>query len=222
MDPNSTDEESATTNAEAHVNFFIETLKFYDLDFNDWAVCHCADSASVNIKIAKITHGRHGPCGNHNLALAGEKMLEQDDELRDVVERCEKVGAHVRNSAKVQTTIRNLASAVDYKMSNITAKSSSTTRQWLGAAIILQHHLKLAEYYRQVMSDNVGKMREHERTVDLSFLNTIREKRKYLKPIRGCSEHLQKHGMQLKDSQGALDFLHKTITEQKGVPGKLN
>ena len=110
LDPDSSDEESASANAEAHVNFFVETLKFYDLDFKDWAVWHCADSASVNIKIAKITHGRHGPCGNHNLALADKKMLEEDDELRDVVEKCEKVGAHVQNSAKVQTTIWNLAS----------------------------------------------------------------------------------------------------------------
>ena len=220
LDPNSTDEESATANAEAHVNFFVETLKFYDLSFDDWAVCHCADSASVSIKIAKITHGRHGSCGNHNLALAGEKMLEQDDELRDVVERCEKVGAHVRNSAVVATTIRNLASAVDYRLSNLTAKSSSTTRQWLGSAIILHQHQKLAPYYRKLITGKVGKMKDHQDTVDMGFLDIVKDKRKFLVPIRGCSEVMQTHGMMLKDTQGALDFLHTTISDQKGVPGE--
>ena len=221
LDPDSSDEESASANAEAHVNFFVETLKFYDLDFKGWAVCHCADSASVNIKIAKITHGRHGPCSNRNLALAGEKMLEDDDELREVVEKCEKVGAHVQNSAKVQTTIRNLASAVDYKMGNIIAKSSSATRKWLRAAIILHKHLKLSSYYCQLMTDKVGKMRDHQSTVDMSFIDCVKEKRKFLIPIRGCSEYLQTHGLMLKDTQGALDFLRKNISDQKGVPGKL-
>lgn len=220
LDPDCEDEESAEQTAEAHLNFFTETLKYYNLDLSEWVVCHCADSASVNIKIAKLSHGNHNPCDCHKLALGSNDMMERDSSLKETVDKCAAAGTYVQNSAKVQTHIRNLASAIDAKLSNLTAKSKSTTRQWLGGTIILRQHQKLAPYYSQLIDQKVGKMRDHKDTVDVDFLDTVTDKMKYMGPIRQASEHIQTHGMSLCKTQGALDTLSSRVARQKGKPGE--
>jgi hypothetical protein len=97
------EEESTKFNADAHVNFFQKTFKLYGIEFDTWVLCQCADSASVNLKIAWDTHGWHISCKNHNLALAGKSMLEDDGELKDLITKVFACGAHVRNLCKVST-----------------------------------------------------------------------------------------------------------------------
>ena len=214
------DEEAADQTAEAHLNFFVETLKYYELDLSEWVVCHCADSASVNRKIARLSHGNHNPCDNHKLALSSNSMMENDGSLKEVVDKCAAAGTYVRNSAKIQTHIRNLASALDARLSSLTAKSKSTTRQWLGSTIILKQHQKLAPFYNELITKRVGKMSEHKSTVDIDFLESVNDKMKYMTPIRQASEHIQKHGMPLCNTQRALDSLSKRIRKQRGVPSE--
>ena len=220
LDPDNDDEESAQFNATAHINFFVQTLLIYGKSYDEYVICHNADNASVNIKIAKDSHGRHGPCNAHTLGLAGVKMLENDEDLKMTVDACTAVGAHARNSCKVATSLRNLAAAVDTRLANITPKTQSTTRQWLGAAVILTQHKKLAPHYSQLQTDNIANMRRHTDSTNVLFLDDVDEHLKYLKRIRQCSEMNQKHGLQLKDTQGALNLLHKEITDGQDVPGK--
>lgn len=214
-------EESETFNARAHINFFIVTLELYGIDFTKWVVCHCADSASVNIKIAKDSHGFHVSCGNHNLALAGAKMIDNDESLKQILSVVTGVSAHVRNSCVVSTALRNTASLVNPQHANITAKGESETRRWLGSATALEHHLKLAPYFRQLGERNVAKLRQHKDSYDPDFLDSVKSHTRYMREIKKISVILQKHGMKLAETQGRLDFLRRTIETQKDQPGEL-
>ncbi len=57
----------------------------------------------MNLKVARDTHGRHILFKNHNLALAGKSILEDDRELKDLIMKVFACGAYVRNSYKVST-----------------------------------------------------------------------------------------------------------------------
>lgn len=139
-------------------------------------------------------------------------MFENDEDLKMIVDACTDVGAHAHNSCKVATSLRNLAAAVDTRPANITPKTKSTNCQWLGAAVILTQHKKLAPYYSQLQTDNATNMRRHTDSTNVLFLDDVDEHLKYLKRIRQCSKMNQKHGLQLKDTQGALNLLHKGST----------
>jgi hypothetical protein len=76
----------------------------------------------VNIKIAKAAHGLHISCKSHNLALAGKSMIETEGELKDLMSLIHACSAHVRNSCKVNTALRNKAAAMDPRLTNVSAK----------------------------------------------------------------------------------------------------
>lgn len=212
-------EESETFNAKAHINYFKVTLDLYGVDFSDWVVCHCADSASVNIKIAKDTHGAHVSCGSHDLGLAGAKMIEDDPDLKRILEVVHAVSAHVRNSCVVSTALRNAAAADNPQLANVTAKGESVTRRWMGSANTLETHQKLAGHYKKMSEKKVGRMRDHKHSVDDDFLDDIKKHLEYMSDIKKTSQMLQTHGMQLHDTQGRLDHLRATVERQKGRAG---
>jgi hypothetical protein len=137
-------EESTKFNAEAHVNYFQKPFDLYGIDYDAWVLCQCADSAAVNLKISRDTHGWHISCKNHNLALAGKAMLEEGGELKDLITKVIAYGAHVWNLCKVSTGLRSKAAAVDPKLTNVSAKSESATHQWLGAAITTNRILRFS------------------------------------------------------------------------------
>jgi hypothetical protein len=156
------EEESTEFNAEAHVNYFQKTFKLYGIEFDTWVLCHCTDSAAVNRKIARDTHGWHISCKNHNLALARKVMLEEDGELKDLMKNVFACGAHVWNSCNVSTGLRNKAAAMEPMLANVSAKSESATPQWLGAAFIMKQHIKIQPFLVDLVKDPVGKMRDHQ------------------------------------------------------------
>ena len=158
-----------------------------------------------------MVDGRHISCKNHNLALAGKVMLEEDGELKNLMTKIFACGAHVRNSCKVSTGLRNKAASVDPQLANVSAKSESTTRQWLGAAITMQQHIKIQPFLVELSKERVGKMRDHQESLELSFMDKVGEHSKYMRNIRGCSVSLQKPGLPLKDCQMMLDQLIRKV-----------
>ncbi len=192
-------EESTKFYTEAHVNYFQKTFNLYGIDFDTWVLCQCADSAAVNIKILRDTHGWHISYKNHNLALAGKVMLEEDDELKDLITKVFACGAHVCNLCKVSTSLRNKAATVDPNPTNVSAKSESATHQWLGAAITMKQHIKIQPFLVDLVRDKIGKMRDHQECVEMSFMDKLEEHYKYMCNIRGCSEALQKPGRSLQE-----------------------
>ena len=221
LDEDDEDEESASFNATAHINFFEKTLELYGVEYDKWVPCHCADSAAVNKKIATDTHGNHGSCGSHCIGLAGKEMVEEDSELKDIVETISAVSRHVCNSAKVKTSLRNAAAATNPHHATIAAKTESTTRQWIGAAVQVNQQIKLVPYYETLIKNNVGKMREHQKSVLPEFIDNCKSHGKVLDKIREVSVRLQKHGMILNDSQGWLDYLVPKVEKHKRQGGKL-
>jgi hypothetical protein len=215
------EEESTEFNADAHVSFFQKTFELYGIEFDTWVLCQCADSASVNLKIARDTHGWHISCKNHNLALTGKSMLEGDCELKDLMTKVFACGAHVRNSCKVSTGLRNKAAAVDPRLTNVSAKSESATRQWLGAAITMKQHIKIQPFLLELVRDKIWKMRDHQECVEMSFMDKLQYHYKYMKNIRSCSETLQKPGRSLQDCQMMLDILIGKVQGGQGVRGSL-
>jgi hypothetical protein len=66
VDEDSEEEESTEFNAEAHLNYFRLTFEVYSKNFNNFIfVCHCADNAAVNPRIANLSHGLHLSCKSH-------------------------------------------------------------------------------------------------------------------------------------------------------------
>ncbi len=166
-------EESTKFNPKAHVNYFQKTFDLYEIDYDTWVLCQCADSAAVNLKILRDTHGRHISCKNHNLVLAGKVMLEEDGELKDLIPKVFACGAHGWNSWKVSTGLRNKAAAVDPKLTNVSAKSESATCQWLGAAITMKQHIKIQPFLVDLVRDQIGEMRDHQECVEMSFIDKL-------------------------------------------------
>ncbi len=213
-------EESETFNAKAHNNFFKVTLELYGVDFESWVICQCADSASVNKKIAKDTHGRHISCANHNLGLSGAKMIEKNESLSRILTVVHGVTSHVKNSCVVSTVLRNVAARVNPKHANITTKGESQTRKWCGAAETLKHHKKLWPYLSELGVKNVGKIRDHKESYDPDFIDQIDEHLAYMSDIKATSDKLQEHGLRVMDTHGRLDFLADRVLAQRGVQGK--
>ncbi len=214
-------EESTKFNAEALENYFQKTFDLYGIDYDTCVLCQCADSAAVNLKILRDTHGWHISCKNHNLALAGKVMLEEDGELKDLMTKVFACGAHVRNLCKVITSLSNKAAAVDPKLTNVSAKSESATCQWLGAAITMKQHIKIQPFLVDLVRDWIGKMRDHQECVEMSFMDKLEDHYKYMCNIRGCSEALQKPGCLLQECQLMLNLLIGKVRGDHGVQGCL-
>ncbi len=193
------EEESMEFNADAHVNCFQKTFELYGIEYDSWVLCQCADSAAVTPKILRETHCWHISCKNHNLALAGKVMLEEDGKLQDLITKVFACSAHVCNLCKVSTGLRNKAAAVDPRLTNVSTKSESATRQRLGAAITMKQHIKIQPFLVDLVKDRIGKVQDHQECVEMSFMDKLQDHYQYMCNIRGCSEALQKPGRPLKE-----------------------
>ena len=105
------DSEAVKFDARHQVNMITETFSYYDKDADDFVLCQCADSASVNIKTSKLMGMPHVSCKNHNLSLQSNEMVKNDEELQDVTKRVCDFAATVRKSAKASTGLRNAVAA---------------------------------------------------------------------------------------------------------------
>ncbi len=81
---------------------------------------------------------------------------------------------------------------MDPKLTNVSAKSESATCQWLGVAITMKQHIKIQSFLLELARDKIGKMRDHQECVEMSFMDKLQYHYKYMKNIRSCSETLQK------------------------------
>ncbi len=182
---------------EVHENFFDTMFELYIIDYHSWIKCQCADSAEVNHKIAKLSHGLHVSCKNHKLGLAGKTIIDNDQNLNSVLERIGSVSSHIKSLYKVSAVICNEAASVDHRLANLSAKCESETRKWLGSTILLQQQKKLAPYINDCVTKKVARMREYADTASVNFLEDVDTHLKYLVPLCKGSEKLQKHGLRL-------------------------
>jgi hypothetical protein len=146
-------------------------------------------------------------------------MIETEGELKDLMSEIHACSAHVRNSCKVNTALRNKAAAIDLRLTNVSAKGESTTRQWLGAAICMKQHKKIQPMLQQLALAKAGKIRDHQHCLKLSFMDKVDLHYPYMRIIRGCSDALQKKGRTLKGCQWMLDILRRKVEKGHGKYG---
>ena len=95
-----------------------------------------------------------------------------------------------------------MASCANVKLANVTPKTESDTRKWLGAALLLEQHKKLAPRLEELVRKKVGKMREHLNTVNPVFIDDVDRHLQSLKEIHACSTFLQTHMLKSCEGRG--------------------
>lgn len=61
--------EATTFDAETHISHMKDVFSYYGVNVTPWVVCQVADSASVNVRIARILQVPHVACLNNSLIL---------------------------------------------------------------------------------------------------------------------------------------------------------
>jgi hypothetical protein len=85
----------------------------------------------------------------------------------------------------------------------------------------MKQHIKIQPFLVELVKDRIGKMRDHQECVEMSFMDKVGYHYKYMKNIRSCSENLQKHGLSLYDCQMMLDLLIGKVQGGRGVRGSM-
>lgn len=67
--------ETASFNAEVHLNLFKWTFKFYNLDFFKWCVCFIGDNASKSLRGARKSVEQHVGCTSNKVNLEVNAMV---------------------------------------------------------------------------------------------------------------------------------------------------
>lgn len=210
------DEEAVEFNAEVHLNYFESIAEIYGVDPKKWFLCQAADNAEVNKRIAKLSHGLHVPCPNHKLALAANTLTENDDGLARIADRISHCSSHIRGSMKVAANIRNQAAKDDWRRANLSAKTESDTRKWLGMAGQFKGHLNMSSYIADSAKKKIARMREFEDTVSSGFLDDVNMHLAYLNPLLKASTALQKPMVQLSKTQEILDYVKSCVDGKSG------
>jgi hypothetical protein len=85
----------------------------------------------------------------------------------------------------------------------------------------MKQHIKIQPFLLELVRDKIGKMRDHQERVEMSFMDKLQYHYKYMKNIRSCSETLQKPGRSLQDCQMMLYLLIGKVRGGRGVQGSL-
>jgi len=118
MDDEKDVEEACKFCAETIAAHFQKILDdYYKVDFERWVACLVSDSCAVNIKLARLLNVAMKNCVNHSLASEIRRMLRNDHQLNDVLERIHELlkgikgslcnAAALRNFTDVRPIIRN-------------------------------------------------------------------------------------------------------------------
>jgi len=83
----------------------------------------------------------------------------------------------------------------------------------------MKQHKKIQPMLQQLAVAKVGKMRDHQHCLELSFMDKVDLHYPYMRIIRGCSDALQKKGRTLKDCQWMLDILRRKVEKGHGKYG---
>jgi hypothetical protein len=135
---NDDNEEATAFTAQAHVDFFENTLDFYNLELADRVVLSIADNCSVNKKIAEILNVPHVNCHSHLLASEVGLMAKEDSNGAN------SLGAIVTSVAttmlKAEQSLKNCA--VLRKLAYLAPKLNNKIR-WSSIADMLKRFLRI-------------------------------------------------------------------------------
>jgi hypothetical protein len=81
----------------------------------------------------------------------------------------------------------------------------------------MKQHIKIQPFLVDLVRDWIGKIRDHQKCVEMSFMDKLEDHYKYMLNIRGCSEALQKPGHSLQECQLMLNLLIGKVQGDYGV-----
>jgi hypothetical protein len=85
----------------------------------------------------------------------------------------------------------------------------------------MKQHIKIQPFLLDLVKDKVGKMKDHQECVEISFMDKLQDHYSYMRTIRGCSEALQKSGCTLGECQMMLNLLIAKVHGQNGTGGSV-
>jgi hypothetical protein len=197
------DEETTKFNAEAHVNFFSETLGFYGLELQ-WVKASIADNTSTNLKVARLIGCPHVGCNNHKLNLDVELMVANTIQLKNVIENVHAVMLSAKRKLKNAALLRNLT--------NLKPVIHNKTR-WSGKHFMLTRFLRIRDELIEV-ADNEESV-ELDINTSAQFLAKVKKNHGHLKEINAVTVFMQTRLLSLAQCRGALDMMINQIQENK-------
>lgn len=107
-DPELTKEqETVKFDADAHRNFFGETMKWYKVNAKKWIRASIADNTTTNLKIARDMGIPHVGCNSHKLNLDVERFVRNDSELSALIEKTHTLMTSAKRKLKNAALLRN-------------------------------------------------------------------------------------------------------------------
>ena len=85
----------------------------------------------------------------------------------------------------------------------------------------MKQHVKIQPLLVELVKDRIGKMRDHQECIEMSFMEKVGYHYKYMKNIRACSKSLQKQGQSLYHCQMMLDLLINKVRDGRDVQGSM-
>ena len=195
--------ETSSFNAEAHLNFFEQVLKFYNLQFNKWCRCLIGDNASTNLRIAKISGIPHVGCASHKLHLEVNAMVSNHIDLKNTIDSVRETMSDARSKLKNAAILRNIT--------DLRPKLDNDTR-WSGKFEILKQFAK--------MRDDILEAAEHpdcdiKMNKSNAFANKTNRYVRMLKEINDVTRSLQSDGHTLADCRDDINALIEAVTDEK-------
>jgi hypothetical protein len=179
-------QEATDFNAETIVNYFDSTFNYYGFEkCNKFAVVQTADSASVNIKAARLMDIEHKPCDNHLLNLEVGDLYKVDNLMSSLIEKISELALKVRRSCKNRGLLRRCGT-------ELTPKAKNKTR-WNSGHAAMEWHLKITESLQKMIVENPDRNISDE-TVTAGFCQDCKKSEKQLDIMKNASVLLQKKG----------------------------
>ncbi len=195
--------ETASLNADVHLNFFKEVFGIYNLNFVDWCICLISDNASTNIRLSKFTGMPHIGCNSHRLNLEVNQIISSHLDLGRTIECVRDTMKSAKMKLKNAAVLRNIT--------DLKPKLYNNTR-WSGKCAILTRFDK--------MRDDLVQAIEHPKSDLLVPTSVIfaKKTKKYAGMLRAIDEvtkSLQKDGHLVSDCRDDLDALIESVSDQR-------
>ena len=119
------DDEATKFDAEAHIAFFRDVMKFYNCDFSKWCHCFIADNASVNLRISRLSKKPHVGCISHKLNLEVNHMVQNHADMERVINSIHETMRAVKMKIKMRLYCAILRRCVQYYTTQRDGRASS-------------------------------------------------------------------------------------------------
>lgn len=199
--------DTSSFNADVQLQFFKDSLQFYNLQFSEWCLCLVGDNASTNLRVARIGNVPHVGCSSHKLHLEVNTMVASHYDMKNTIDSVRETMTSARARLKNAAILRNIT--------DLRPRIDNTTR-WSGKYYILNQFVNMRSDLIEA-SDEPG----CDRVVNpsIAFKNKTTRYTRMLKEINEVTKSLQRKGNTLADYRDDLNALIEAVQDEKGNIG---